>query len=917
MLFALAGAVLALAAFALIETSDRAIDPRLEGVRSTGSPKAHAESKAARAEYFHKMLRDPHTDAVPKDARRADLAFYDELTRANALAKPALDYNWSEVGPTDVGGRTRGLDVDVRNANVVVAAGVSGGIWKSTDKGSTWSMKTGTDQIPSVTFIAQDKRSGHEDTWYAVGGEYWGNSARSSGAYYYGAGLYKSTDNGESWSIVPGTEAGDQFSWDTKFDYVSRIVVSPTTGSLFMASHAFGVFKSTDGGSSWDLVLGGTNEHRYADVAVNSDGDLLAAVCDPFSGYTPSNTPGIYRSTDDGANWNSLGVTGYPSQGQIARNVIAFAPSNPDIAYIFMYTGMTSGGKDVVKFFKLDLGTMTSSDRSANLPDFMDSPQGYIATQGGYNMTLAVKPDDEDFVLIGATSLFRSTDGFATYPSNQSETWIGGYHPSQFFYPNLHPDVHSFAFEPGNPDGVWFGHDGGLSYTDDVTQAAGAVFPWQNKNNGYNVTQFYRVAMYVDAGDNRVMGGTQDNGTPTFTVGGASHDASSGDGAYCYFGYNYAYTSTQNGSVQRVDYHPTTNLPDRSEGYRLLHPLYATGQLFINPFRLDPNDERVMYYAAGDTIYRNTEITSTPENPNFVGIVHQWEDLENVTAPSTDYVITSMEVSKGAPDHRLYFGASSSDYAPVLCRLDNADEATSGLVTTTVSAETGGWVQDVSVNPEDADEILVVISNYGVTSLFHSTDGGGTFTDVEGSLYDASSGGPSFRCAEILPRTDGTLYLVGTSVGLFSSLQMNGASTSWTPEGATTIGNTVVTDIVSRTSDGKVLVGTHGRGAFTVTLPTDVDDRGETPDEFALRQNYPNPFNPTTTIRFALPEAADVTLEVFSIDGEKVATLIDDARMNAGERQIAFNGADLASGVYIYRLAAGEFVQTRKMTLLK
>ena len=244
MLFALAGAALAFAAFALVETtSDRAIDPRLEGVRSTGSPKAHAESKAARAEYFHKMLRDPKTDAIPKDARRADLAFYDELTRTNALAKPALDYNWAEVGPNDVGGRTRGLDVDVRNANVVIAAGVSGGIWKSTDKGSTWSMKTGTDQIPSVTYIAQDKRSGHEDTWYAVGGEYWGNSARSSSAYYYGAGLYKSTDNGESWTIVPGTEAGDQFSWDTKFDYVSRIVVSPTTGSLFMASHAFGGFQ--------------------------------------------------------------------------------------------------------------------------------------------------------------------------------------------------------------------------------------------------------------------------------------------------------------------------------------------------------------------------------------------------------------------------------------------------------------------------------------------------------------------------------------------------------------------------------------------------------------------------------------------------------------------------------------------------
>ena len=86
-----------------------------------------------------------------------------------------------------------------------------------------------------------------------------------------------------------------------------------------------------------------------------------------------------------------------------------------------------------------------------------------INSQTGYNLTLAIKPDDENFVMIGATSLFRSTNGFATKPNNAKLDWIGGYHPTYFGYPNFHPDIHSYSFDPNNPNAMWWGHDGGLS----------------------------------------------------------------------------------------------------------------------------------------------------------------------------------------------------------------------------------------------------------------------------------------------------------------------------------------------------------------------------------------------------------------------------------------------------------------------
>jgi hypothetical protein len=128
---------------------------------------------------------------------------------------------------------------------------------------------------------------------------------------------------------------------------------------------------------------------------------------------------------------------------------------------------------------------------------------------------------------------------------------------------------------------------------------------------------------------------------------------------------------------------------------------------------------------------------------------------------------------------------------------------------------TDAYVHKIAVNPEDGNEILVVLSNYNIVGLYHSKNGGKNYTAVEGNLTGtANLPGPSIRAATILPTASGKIYLVATSTGVYSTRQLNGANTVWKQEAANSIGNTVIEDITSRSVDGTVAVGSHGRGIF-------------------------------------------------------------------------------------------------------
>lgn len=795
---------------------------------------SRTEMNRARDEYFFRLMRDPATNRIPANIRNRELQFAKTLPTAQQVKRraksinpiiEAIDYNWVAAGPFDVGGRTRALAVDQRAPNIILAGGVSGGMWKSIDGGSSWQITNPDFANLSVTDIVQDPQN--PDTWYYASGEVIGNSANAIGAAYYGAGIYKSTNNGDTWNLLPQASSNTKGLVDV-FNTVSDITVSPTTGSVFIASVGFGIYRSTDGQSfSSNPVLGTKGEQLFCDVAVASDGTLAAIISeasfddqqseDPSH---PNHNPGIFISSNDGQSWTEVTPSTFPDTYR--RSVISFAPSNPDILYILALKGINDTSNQGISFHEIDLGTGTSEDRSANLPDFRDNSgdgSGNMNMQSGYNMVLAVKPDDPNFVIVGGTNLFRSTDGFATTPSGgydgtdgsqKNQFWIGGYSKDNGFssYPNHHPDQHSIAFDPNNPNQMWSGHDGGLSYTSDVTASSVA---WNNQNNGYVTSQFYSAALPQDAADTRIMGGTQDNGTPYFKLGqqtSQSTDISSGDGGYTYFTGNHLYVSQQMGRVIRWA-NDFTQLS-------YVYPSGASNQIFIHPYTIDPNDENVMYYPEGDHLWRNTELDQIPNGNSSSGTSTGWEELPDLNL-GTQYLITALAVSK-VPGNILYYGGYSSSQQPILKRLTNAKTATSGATDISLpnnSELAGAYVKDLAINPINANEVIVVLSNYNITGLYHTTDGGQNWEAIEGNLTgNSSSPGPSLRSAAIIPAESGTIYLLGTTTGLYSTQLLDGSNTTWGQEASNEIGNAVTEELASRVSDGDIAAGTHGRGMF-------------------------------------------------------------------------------------------------------
>jgi len=809
-----------------------------DAIRPARTPRNPVEMKKGRYEYFLKMLRDPATEQIPPNIRERELAFARTLLERSQTQSGDVitqDINWKSVGPFDVGGRTRALAVDIKDPKVIIAGGVSGGIWRSKNSGKIWSLRSKPNQVLSVTSLAQDSRQGHTKTWYYSSGEWDGNSASDRGfrARFYGSGLYKSTDGGQTWNLIQS--ANDPTRWDSNFDYITRVVVSPKTGSVFLAENSGLILRSTDGGQSFAGVFGGLNDHFQPDIVSASNGTLIASLSTTGFNSAPTNTPGVYKSTDDGQTWTNITPASFPASHD--RSVIALAPSNPNICYIMTYTGATitgisvTGEKEDVRFHKIDVSTGASDDRTANLPDY-GGKFGFIDTQSGYNMVVAVKPNDENHVFIGGTSLFRSRDGFSTKPkeSDKNDVWIGGYDPANpdraIQYANQHPDQHVIAFDPKNPNKMWVGHDGGVSLASNINakvtaSSSSAARLWTDMNNKYITTQFYTISIPNVANDDRIMGGTQDNGTPYFKGGAKkSVDISSGDGSYAYFGQNFAYVSSQNGRVFRVSYDNTGNpiSPFASiASWSDITPKKAKDQLFVHPFAVDPSDENFMYYPVNRFIWRNNQLDNIPNFQN--GTSAGWTKVNKFKAPKK-YTVTALTVSRSNSPYVLYYAASggfNSGLSPVIYRVENAHTAKKGAKKININNAnlSNAYVHKIAVNPEDADEIMIVLSNYNIVGLYHSTNGGKSYTAVEGNLTgNASLPGPSLRAATILPSAQGTIYILATSTGVYSTRQLNGANTVWNQEAASLIGNTVVEDITSRETDGAVAVGTHGRGIY-------------------------------------------------------------------------------------------------------
>lgn len=883
----------------------------------------------ARMEFERRMLADPRTGMVPDNIREKELAYAKNLPNSKDIKLQKGEnvnvLSWTERGPINRGGRTRALGIDVRTQTApnitIIAGGASGGIYKSTDNGITWVNKLSPDSIHSATCIAQDIRSGHEDTWYVGTGErdsnLLGGGYNSRASLFLGDGIYKSDDNGEHWTLLPNTSNDHPESYSNVFDFVFDVAVNPVTGSVFAAASNT-IQISTDGGNNWTTVRGTFSSTAYTDVATTSTGLIYASVQ-----YNVSD-PGIALSTDDGSSWNDITPSTWPST--YTRTVIGIAPNNENVVYFWTYT---SAGTTKTQLWKYrypgsgnGVGDANWTDLTANLPapDSDPSKVSGINVQSAYDMVIRVKPDDSLFVVIGGTNLYRSTDGFSSPVLPTGATgWIGGYalanNVSQYFH--HHVDQHALVFLNDSPNVLYSGNDGGVFKTSDVTAS---TVGWNDLNHSYVTSQFYSIAIDKATGNSdMIAGGMQDNGNYlTFSNDyntGWTDWGHGGDGGFSAIaniggGYVAVFLEAQNGWLWRQLYDNSNTI----QGDTKIQPSYTGEFAFLNPFVLDPNDNNIMYFAQGDSVLRSNTLLSSPPS---------WNVLSNATSDSTGDYISAIGISDNVAN-RLYVGSAKG----TVLRLDGANtgDPTATDLTSTLatagSSSSGGYVNCIYVDPANADNVIVVYSNYKVISLFSSTDGGTSWTNIGGNLEqnsDGSGDGPSVRWIDAVTTGGTTTYYAATSTGLYSTNNIsNGPTTQWAQEGASTIGNVVCPMVAARSSDGLVVVATHGSGVYSAnqSLVGVESETSNIPTSYTLNQNYPNPFNPSTKINFTLPSPNNVKITVYDITGKKVGEILNE-ELAAGSHTVNFNATNLASGAYIYQIRAGNFVEAKKMVLLK
>ncbi len=867
------------------------------------------------------MLRDISTNKIPDNILNLEQVFASRLPKITDNDNPN-SLVWVERGPNNVGGRTRVLAADISNPNIFLAGGISGGMWRSTNAGGNWTITTTNLQLHSATCISQDKRTGHTSNWYVGTGERKGNSAGQFGepGAFAGNGVYKSTDNGISWILLPSTSGIPPGSFSSDWQYVWNVAADPsnTAQDEVYAATIGSIYRSTNGGNNWVQVLGSsTTRSVFTDITVTSGGVVYAA--GSFIAGGPMN--GIWR-TSDGINWTDITpVSGFPSAYE--RIVITHAPSNSNIIYIAVQ-GVPAGEPNSVNKHQLwkyiyisGNGTGTGGiweNRGSNLP--MPGQNNYgnynepFDTQGGYDLFLTVKPDNENYVILNAVNMYRSTDGFATSTNAKR---IGGYQPAEKngTYPNHHADIHSGFFKPGSTVEFISGHDGGISRTADITTNTTTNNPvsWQSLNNGYNVTQFYGISIAPESGSNNLAGGFQDNGTfftPSGLLSFPWKAINSGDGGFCTFppaSDMRIYTSSQEGGLERV------NMTDSSTSD--IKPSGATKPLFINPNALDPNNSSLFYIGGGNSpsttgIWRNTNIKNADT-------VSGWSYLTGTDFGSTSAQVSAIGISRSNSTNVIYYGSDEGH----IRKITSAD----GTPVVSNNLNTGlpvGYVSCIAVDPANSEKALLVFSNYNIHSLWYTENGGGNWTSVEGNLYGAN--GPSIRWAEIFYINSTLQVVIATSTGIYYTNTLNGSSTVWTQEAVSSIGNVVCVHMDFRSSDNTLVVGTHGRGAFQthITEPISVQlISSEIPDKFLLHQNYPNPFNPVTRISFSLPFKSTVSLKVFDAAGKEVKRLINSEFKNAGSYSINFDAGSLPSGVYFCQLNSEKYKAVIKMMLIK
>ena len=720
--------------------------------------------------YEFEITKSPEQNIVPREKLMIADNYRKQKLAASRTLTAVSGISWSERGPNNVGGRTRAIIYDLNDASngykKVWAGSVAGGLWVTNDitvATPTWTRINDFMGNLAISTLAQDPSN--TQNIYAGTGEGWYNSGAVRGL-----GIWKSSDGGVTWSQLSSTN-------NSTFYYVQKIVIT-SGGVVLAATRDGGVQRSTDGGASWTKVLGsgtgGGSDNSAADIEIGANGNIYASFGIVFT------TDGIYRSTDGGVNWTKI----YTSDTDEQRIELACAPSNQNVIYALLQDVSSMGINKLMA--TSDATAATPTWNTITTPSWCDqgvTKSDFTRGQAWYDLIAAVDPLDANTVYIGGVDIMKSTNAGTAWSQITRWSTFGGCSGA-----NIHADNHAIVFKPGSTTEFLAGNDGGIYRTTD----AGVNFT--SRVTGYNVTQYYATAIHPTL-TNYFLAGAQDNGTQKFSSAGlnTTTDASGGDGGFCHIDQN-------NGNLQITSYvyrdfyvstDGGTSFSARSFGGS------GTSTPFINPSDYDDN-ANILY--AG----------------NISGSYFRWNNAgtggastDHVTVTNFGTAVVRHVAVSPLTSNRVYFGLNNGS----IVRVDNANTGTSQ--TGTVIRTGTGSVSCIAIDGANEDHMLVTYSNYDVISIyesFNATQASPTWTAVEGNLPNMP-----VRWAMFDPRNS-DWALIATELGVWSTDNLNGVSTDWSPTN-TGLANVRVDMLQYRASDRTIAAATHGRGLYTAVIP--------------------------------------------------------------------------------------------------
>jgi photosystem II stability/assembly factor-like uncharacterized protein len=710
----------------------------------------------------------------------AALGQNDGAATVDAKVFERLEYR--SIGPANMGGRTADVEGVAGDPKIVYVGTASGGIFKTTNGGTSWTPIFERQGTISIGDLALDPNN--PDVIWAGTGE---SNTRNSVSF--GDGVYKSNDGGKTWQHM-GLRNSDR---------ISRIVINPlntdvvyvgAVGRIFGPGDERGVFMTTDGGKTWQKTLYIDNKHGVADLDIDpSNPNILYAAMwhferKPWTHRSGSEQGGVFKSIDGGRTWNKLS-NGLPKlMGRIGVKV---APSNPNVVYVIVES------KE---------GTLyRSDDRGENFRQV--SKQTNIVSRGFYYTDMRVDPTNENKIYAVASTLFVSIDGGRSFRSITGRT---------------HIDYHTLWIDPKDPKRLWQGQDGGIAVSYDGGEK------WDVVNN-IPLGQFYQMHA-----DNRlpfywVSGGLQDNGSwagPSRTrepVGILNDDwtmISFGDG---FFTLNHPddpdlyLSESQGGSVVRTNFRTREQqsvTPQPRDGGPASDLKYRFN--WNSPLVSSPHDKNTVYLG-GSYVFKSTDFGKTWAAISNDLTTNDPEKLKEAGGPiafensSAEYHCTVISLAESPAQAGVIWAGTDDGNVQVTT---DGGKSWTNLIKNFSGVPSGSPVSHVEPSRSGAGVAYVSFDRHMFDDfrphVFKTTDGGRSWKNISGNLPEKGY----IHVVREDPKNPGLIY-VGTELGLFASYT---GGDNWVSLGLKNLPHVAVHDITVHPRENDLILATHGRSIW-------------------------------------------------------------------------------------------------------